>query len=329
MNTSPSVVGKYVVIRPGALGDALIAFPALALVRCELPEAHVTLVARRDVLAVTRSSGLADGTCDYDDPAWSALFAAKPHPVGHAYETVAGSRVVAWLADPDRLVANNLDAFGARQAIVAVARPAPDSGAHAALLLARSLAPLGITPPASLQDLPPPPLLPRADDVVCADAVWRALGLPDDSPVVALHSGSGGAAKRWPPERFAQLARMVAEAGVRPLLIEGPQDAAVTARVVAACSPMAPPVARDLGVGALAALLRRCAAYVGNDSGVSHLAGLAGVATLALFGPTDPALWAPLGPRVRVLRSPAKQVDDLQAGDVAKLALALVQSLGH
>jgi heptosyltransferase III len=320
---------KYVVIRPGALGDALLAFPALAHVRREQPDAHVILVARRDVLALARSSGLADSVSDYDDPAWSALFAAEPHPMGRAREAVVGSGVVAWLADPEGAVARNLAALGARQIIVAPARPTLGSGAHAALHLARSLAPLGISPPASLQELPLPALLPTADDDACAHGAWRALGLRDDSPVVALHAGSGGAAKRWPPERFAQLARILVEAGVRPLLIEGPQDAEVTAHVVAASDPMVPLVARDLGVGALVSYLRRCAAYVGNDSGVSHLAGLAGVATVALFGPTDPALWAPLGPRVRVLRSPAQQVEDLQAGDVAKLALALPHSLGH
>ena len=52
----------------------------------------------------------------------------------------------------------------------------------------------------------------------------------------------------------------------------------------------------------LADLLEGCDLYVGNDSGISHLAGLCGAPTLAIFGPTDPRLWRPLGPRVRVLR---------------------------
>ena len=52
----------------------------------------------------------------------------------------------------------------------------------------------------------------------------------------------------------------------------------------------------------LSAVLAACDLYVGNDSGVSHLAGLSGGPTLALFGPTDPRVWRPLGPRVTVLR---------------------------
>jgi ADP-heptose:LPS heptosyltransferase len=63
------------------------------------------------------------------------------------------------------------------------------------------------------------------------------------------------------------------------------------------------PVAAASGVPLtdLAALLCRCHAFLGNDSGVSHLAGMMGIPTVAVFGPTDPAVWAPLGPNVRTL----------------------------
>jgi ADP-heptose:LPS heptosyltransferase len=56
---------------------------------------------------------------------------------------------------------------------------------------------------------------------------------------------------------------------------------------------------RHLSLPQAAALLQRCRLYVGNDSGVSHLAGRLGVPTAAVFGPTDPAVWRPLGPHVQ------------------------------
>jgi len=52
----------------------------------------------------------------------------------------------------------------------------------------------------------------------------------------------------------------------------------------------------------VAALIARCACYVGNDSGISHVAAGLGVPTVAVFGPTDPAVWGPHGPTVRVVR---------------------------
>jgi len=93
----------------------------------------------------------------------------------------------------------------------------------------------------------------------------------------------------------------------RPLFaVAGPADeetAGELLRRLPAGIPLA--VARGLEVAALAALLAGCAGYLGNDSGVSHLAAALGVPSVVVFGPTDPARWAPLGPQVRVVRSPA------------------------
>jgi ADP-heptose:LPS heptosyltransferase len=66
----------------------------------------------------------------------------------------------------------------------------------------------------------------------------------------------------------------------------------------------------------LAAVLARAGLYVGNDSGVSHLAAAAGCPTVALFGPTDPALWSPVGPRVRAIRSRTGAMDGLAIDEV-------------
>jgi ADP-heptose:LPS heptosyltransferase len=85
-----------------------------------------------------------------------------------------------------------------------------------------------------------------------------------------------------------------------------------------------PPVARGLSAGALASLLRRCSAYLGNDSGVTHLAALVGVPTVALFGPSDPALWSPLGSRVTVLRSPTAAMSGITVDEALAALLALV-----
>lgn len=318
---------RYVLIRPGALGDALLVLPTLALLRHERPEAHVTLVARGDVLPLACASALAGAVYEWSDPLWAALFADDPDdPQAHeARAVVRDAAVVAWLADEGGTVTRNLAAWGARQVVVAPGR-SPEDGAgprgHMALLLASALAPLDIAVPATVGELVAdmPPLRVDPHDAQTAERVWDALdlGTQESRPVMVLHAGSGGAAKRWPPERFAELARRLIADNYRPLLVEGPADAQVTAAALAALGTEVEgvPVARGLSIGALAALLRRCAAYVGNDSGVSHLAALAGVPTLALFGPSDPALWAPLGPRVRVLRAPEGDLAQMAADDV-------------
>ncbi|HEX6818100.1 MAG TPA: glycosyltransferase family 9 protein [Ktedonobacterales bacterium] len=298
---------RIVLIRPGALGDALLTLPALAVLRRERPEVRVTLITRRDVLPLVKASALADDTHAYDLPAWSALFTDGPISVDPlAHLTFEGATVVAWMPDPTGAIATNLRALGAVQVQMASPRPLPDEREHMALRLAEALRPLGVTIPPTREALVE--LLPEIQiaesDSRDVRSLWEVL-VPWDTvqSVVALHPGSGGAAKRWPPDAFAALAQEVSTMGMQPLLIEGPQDSTVCHEVLTAAKTMLP-VARGLSVASLATILRRCVAYVGNDSGVSHLAGLLGVPALALFGPTDPALWAPLGPHVRVLRVP-------------------------
>jgi ADP-heptose:LPS heptosyltransferase len=116
---------------------------------------------------------------------------------------------------------------------------------------------------------------------------------PIRSQDILVHPGSGSPAKNWPSERFAAVIRG-AERPVR--LIVGEADQAVAARFCGV------PRLEHPSLEELAARLAGCHAYLGNDSGVSHLAGLCGARSLVLFGPTDPTVWRPIGPRVEVLR---------------------------
>ncbi|HEX8033606.1 MAG TPA: glycosyltransferase family 9 protein [Ktedonobacterales bacterium] len=316
---------RIVCIRPGALGDTLLTLPALALLRERWPGAEITFVARRETLPLAQASGLAHSTYAYELPAWSALFAEELAAGTGASDrlpcSLAGSAVIAWLHDGEGLVARNLGLLGASPVVIAQTQPQSDPPEHMALTLARGAAGLGVTVRASVEELRYmlPPLRAPAQDEHAADELWRSLWAGDGGRVIALHPGSGGAAKRWPPESFAALARELLARGERPLLIEGPQDAGVIQRVREASGDAAAgnvPVACGLSIGALAALLPRCAAYVGNDSGVTHLAALVGTRTVALFGPSDPAIWAPLGERVQVIRAAHGRMEEITPEEV-------------
>ena len=117
---------------------------------------------------------------------------------------------------------------------------------------------------------------------------------------VAVHPGSGSARKNAPAALFAALCRELSPTA-RWLLIEGPAD-----EVAAAGVASVPGAVRTgaLSLHALAAMLSRASLYVGNDSAVTHLAAALGVPTVALFGPTDPRTWAPVGPRVAFVAAP-------------------------
>jgi heptosyltransferase-2 len=333
-----SAAQRITVALPGALGDTLLALPALALLRRWAPDARLTFIARGDCLPLALASGLADIAWPWDLPDWSVLFADTPdmNPTRLAREALARADVmILWAADPDGKIARRLTSLGARQALVAPSQPPDDAAMHVALWLAQALRPLG-APAVSLAELVAltPALAAPAEATVRVGALWRKLWpAHQQAPerVIALHPGAGSLRKRWPADRFAELAALASAAGYAPLLLAGEADAQALRETQGALAQrgVAAALARDLPVAQLAALLPRCAGYVGNDAGVSHLAGLVGIPTVAIFGPTDPARWAPLGPRTLALRSPDAQLVAISATDAWQALLPLLPASGQ
>jgi heptosyltransferase III len=156
------------------------------------------------------------------------------------------------------------------------------------------------------------------EEALAADVVARAL----PARFLAVHAGSGSLAKNWTSEAFGALTDTLAP-DVAWLLVEGPADAGVSEALRA--HPHAVH-ARGLPLRVLGALLARAGLYVGNDSGVTHLAAAWGAPTLALFGPTDPAQWSPIGARVSTLRAPDGRMASLHLADVLAAARAVLTS---
>ena len=144
------------------------------------------------------------------------------------------------------------------------------------------------------------PAIPLAEPVAVPPAPPAAEGAP-----VLLHPGSGGVMKCWPRDRFAELARRLVAAGQACRFVHGEAeaerfDAAAFAELAAAGVPIDPLPTLD----ALAEAIRGCRLYVGNDAGPTHLAAQLGVPTLALFGPSSPEHFHPLGPTAHWLAPP-------------------------
>jgi len=122
--------------------------------------------------------------------------------------------------------------------------------------------------------------------------------------LVVIHPGSGGAAKRWPLERFIAVIDHLVAIGRPPTVVIGEVERdtwpADDVRLIGSLAEIACP--DDLIE--LSRLLARASVYLGNDSGPTHLAAQLGVPTIALFGPSDPRIWSPIGPIVRLIAPP-------------------------
>jgi len=138
-----------------------------------------------------------------------------------------------------------------------------------------------------------------ADALLWCDNFYPRTGI-DSEPFLIMASGSGARAKNWPEAHYLQVAHWWREQfGGKVVVVVGPVEAERRGfeHLSAHCH-----VASGLDLAQLAALLARCDVYVGNDSGVSHLAAAVGARTVVIFGPSDERQWTPLGPRVSILR---------------------------
>jgi ADP-heptose:LPS heptosyltransferase len=136
-----------------------------------------------------------------------------------------------------------------------------------------------------------------------APVVWtspaddlRIAALLGDQPVIALAPTANWLPKIWPPERFAAFFRRMAGPGTRAVVLGGPGEAerAMAAPLLAAL-PDAIDLVGRLSLPEAASCLRRATLFIGNDSGLMHLAAAAGAPTIGLFGPTDAATYGPVG----------------------------------
>ena len=118
--------------------------------------------------------------------------------------------------------------------------------------------------------------------------------IPLETHPIAIHPGSGSAKKNWPFERFLSVADHFRTKG-RPIVwISGPAEKGLV-------FPETDYLFANQSLLALARFLGRCELFIGNDGGVTHLAAALGCRTIALFGPSDPRIWAPRGRNVTVL----------------------------
>jgi heptosyltransferase III len=346
----PCAPRSLLVVRPGALGDALLTLPLLdALARAGV--GRVTLLgtpASWRFLAPSAPNGSPIELADLGGRDWLGLFGG-----GAGLGKAAAALLVqcdAGLVCLGReraaveaaLRAGGIERLaGARPAALGEATDAPPSetvfriepaapaSEHAARRLLAALPGLGLACDEDALWRPRPltedRLLRITED---EKATLRArLGLAPAERLLVIHPGSGGAAKCWPAERFAALAAAgAARPGLRPVILLGPSEAAAgraMLRALPSASRFAVMANRPLRE--VLALLSIAEVYVGNDSGISHLAARA-TATLVLFGPSDPLIWRPLGSRVAVLRAAYGRLAELAVDSVLAALLALIRA---
>ena len=147
-------------------------------------------------------------------------------------------------------------------------------------------------------------LFPSQEDLLRGRTCLEQAGLDPDRgrPLVAIHPGSGSTPKNWPLKFFLEVASgLVEQRQGRPFFILGPVEKERNPHMVKGIRGKGFILIEELPLPLLAGVLKACTGYLGNDSGVSHLAAVLGLPALVLFGPTDPLLWGPSGKQARFI----------------------------
>ena len=284
-------------IHRGALGDLLGVTPTVYALRDAFPDDPITLLTHPERGRVLVRGGLVDDVQDVNAAAWLPLFTGPAVPESLRAYCGRFARAIAWVHDPEHVLQRTLRIAGIAHPVVWPPFGLKGESPHAEHL-AGALATFGLSAP-----VPAMPLPVHADDVATG-ANWVAAHLPHDArPILAVHPGSGSAKKNWPAAAFRDvIAHVRTEMAARILMVLGPAEC--EAGQHDPWSDYSDAVAAALPLPLLAGVLRHCAAWLGNDAGTTHLAALLGVPTVAVFGEAgDPAVWAPQGPAVTLVRA--------------------------
>lgn len=300
---------RALVYRPGSLGDTLVAMPAIQEIRRQYPAHRLTLLTERQ----PAGSGRVSAWTILKETGWFAdghSYTVQPGP-GDQLRNLAlamrlrahGYDVVFSLAPPRTLRQLRHDAFIFRQVVGAsqyhaarrewTGSDAESSVEHEGLRLLRIVA-----ASAGVETLDSFRLsVPKADHEG-ARRLASELGLRPNQVPVGVAPGSGRPTTAWPADRFAAVGRELLQQfpNVVLLAMGGPHERELCDQLCAGWGPRSHNLAGRLSVFGSAAMLARCATFIGNDSGPVHLAALVGVRCVAIFSARN-ALghWEPLG----------------------------------
>jgi heptosyltransferase I len=284
---------NVLIVRLGALGDIIHAVPAAAALRRAFPDARIDWLVDAKHRAIVDLVTAIDRTIALDSPTLAGWTAAVRELRRGAYDVAIDlqgllkSAVLARASGAARIVGFSIWHLREKTARPFYSDVLEAEGGHVIAKNLRLLRAIGVD-----------------DDEIrfpFADVTSPALDhlrerIASDRPFALLNAGAAWPNKRWPPERFGELASFVRDAcGLTPVVLWGPGEERLVDSVVAASSNAAI-AAPPTGLVDLVALARAAALVISGDTGPLHIATAVGTPVVALFGPTDPARNGPFSP---------------------------------
>jgi hypothetical protein len=283
---NPDRVSNILFLHAGALGDFVLALHVVAAARRRFGHLRIDGVVRCPLAKWAARQGVLETACDPDSIGAHALHAEPARADSPIARLVRDSDLVlSFLGEAYTVVGQNLQSLCCGRSInigPTASAGALLAGRHITEQWRRDIASAGLA-----LDVASRPLFRREGDA-------------GREPSVIVHPGSGGRSKCCPLAVLEAAVRRLRDGGRRVSWMIGPVETDLYGQGYAAKLAETAPVIYEESIDTAADHVRGAAAFIGNDAGMTHLAAACGVKTVAVFGPTDPAVWCPLGPNVEV-----------------------------
>jgi len=270
---------SLLIIHQGALGDFILTLPALS--RLQKYYKPIDVLCQNQLGKLARSLGFAQNSYPSEAAYFASLFSDQIDPKIKTILKQYKNIILFTLSDD---LEQSINSITANLSCRLPPKPPPHHRIHVAQFV--------------LEHIYDCSLITKADvnlDEVPLPVIARALQNPHK---ILLHPGAGSIRKRWPHSNFIQVEAALKADGLKPEFVLGPAEEGLADHLQ--CPQRLVHVLDDLPE--LLALLESAGGFIGNDSGASHLAAYIGLPTTVIFGPADPARWAPVGRAVRIVR---------------------------
>ena len=282
----------------GAIGDFILSLPAIGAFRFHYPHATITIWGHPEILRLAHNRFYANTIASLEQPGLALFYSEQclaSSPLSERFNSF--DLIGLFGGEQQTIFVDNLTKAGAGEVCHISTFPPHDAKTHVIDFQASQMSRLGLT----VQETVPRLFVSEADDRNAARFLEQK-GLNKNALTVVLHPGSGSRKKAWNINSFVPLAEKLYRDDRAQILVPiGPADTQVEEDYFNdSLSGNSIPL-HHLPLDELAAILKQCDLYVGNDSGITHLAAAVGTPVVALFGPTDPRVWGPRGKHVSIV----------------------------
>lgn len=287
MNRKPK--GRILVVRGGAIGDFILTLPAIAALRKQFPDTEIEVLGYPHIAQLAVAGGLAKTVKSMDSHGLAGFFARNGElDIDLAAYFSGFNLIISYLYDPDEVFKDNIGRCTDAQFVCGPHRPDESRAIHATEVFLKPLEQLAIFDADGVPRLE----VGRAFESTIMAGRW-----------LAAHPGSGSTSKNWPAAKWAELlSNLMKTTTLNVLLTGGEAERDWLGEISSKLPPTRLKVLQSAPLPELARWLACCTAFVGHDSGITHLAAAVGVKSLALWGHTAEDVWRPRARELILLR---------------------------